>query len=551
MVVELNALIHQIKTDQHQREHSKIDESLPFCIVNSNDDNHGQSTTDLGGQFLHSQLLIDCLIKMKSTDKDKSELITLCKQRYTQNPAELKIVEEFEREYSSKRVVWWYTRDSFVYKILNKALRKETIHLLFLFRFVIHDLEEHLKANKCSSAVRVYRAQFMSNDEIQMFKNSLGECIAINSFFSTSTDRQTAKLFISLGGNSHDVQPVILEIDADPQLDNIKPFSNIISHSYYPEEKEVLFMIGSIFRIMNIDRDKDGLLIIRMKLCSLNDNHLKLLFQHMQKKPKGGWTNLLDFGDLLKDMGKLDDAEKYFLRYLHKLPDDHKDIASCYHRLGSVATAKGDYESSLEWHNKSLQVKMRILKADDPSIASNHLSIGNVYKEKKDYTHAMQSYENALAIYKPAQGEDHPNVAICMVNIGRVYRDQCKYPEALELFQRVLFIREKCLPVDHVDLGQAHQSIGKTYRSMQDYDLALSHYNLSLKIYRKSLPPQHSDIASILGNIGLVYENKGDFQQALSYFEKEAAIYRHPSHSGQSEAAQVEKDIRRVSSKLK
>lgn len=543
--------MHRIKTDQHQREHSKIDELLPFCIINSNDNNHEQSTTDLGGQFLHSQLLIDCLIKMKSTDKDKNELIALCKQRYLQNPAELKIVEEFEREYSSKRAVWWYTRDSFLHKILNKALRKETIHLLFLFRFVIHDLAEHLKANKCSSAVRVYRAQFMSNDEIQMFKNSLGECVAINSFFSTSTDRQQARSFISLSGNSYDIQPVILEIDADPQLDNIVPFSDIRSHSYYPEEKEILFMIGSTFRIMNIERDKDGFLIIRMKLCSLNDNHLKSLLQHMQKKLEGGSTNLLDLGNVLKDMGKLDDAETYFLRCLHGLPDNHKNIASCYRGLGSVLRLKGDYESSLKWHNKSLQAKIRILKADDPSIARSHTSIGNVYSDKKDYTHAMQSYENALVIYKSVHGEDHPNVAICMVSIASVYQHQCKYPEALDLFQKVLSIREKCLPVDHVDFGQAHQSIGNTYRSMQDYDLALSHYNLSLRIYRKSLPPHHSDITSILESIGLVYEGKGDFKQALSYFEKAAAIYRHPSYSGKSKGAQVEKDIQRVSSKLK
>ena len=69
VIVELDELIHRIQTDQHQRKHNKIDESLPICIINSNDVDHGQSTTELSGQFLHSQLLIDCLIKMKSTCK--------------------------------------------------------------------------------------------------------------------------------------------------------------------------------------------------------------------------------------------------------------------------------------------------------------------------------------------------------------------------------------------------------------------------------------------------------------------------------------------------
>ena len=49
--------------------------------------------------------------------------------------------------------------------------------------------------------------------------------------------------------SSDNIEQVLFEIDADPQLDNIKPFSNITSFSYFPNEEEVLFMIGSIFRL--------------------------------------------------------------------------------------------------------------------------------------------------------------------------------------------------------------------------------------------------------------------------------------------------------------
>jgi len=99
VIVGLDELIHRIQTDRHQRKHNKIDESLPICIIYPNDVGHGQSTTDLSGQFLHSQLLIDCLINMKSNANDKRELISLCKQRYEGSSMELKNVKEFEREY--------------------------------------------------------------------------------------------------------------------------------------------------------------------------------------------------------------------------------------------------------------------------------------------------------------------------------------------------------------------------------------------------------------------------------------------------------------------
>ncbi|CAM4852394.1 unnamed protein product, partial [Rotaria magnacalcarata] len=86
----------------------------------------------------------------------------------------------------SNQAVWWYTRDSFVYRLLNKALRVQNIDLLFLFRFFIRDIEVQLKQYQCSSLVRVYRGQLMSTDELDQLKMSLGEYISVNSFFSLS-----------------------------------------------------------------------------------------------------------------------------------------------------------------------------------------------------------------------------------------------------------------------------------------------------------------------------------------------------------------------------
>ncbi|CAF4183835.1 unnamed protein product, partial [Rotaria magnacalcarata] len=93
---------------------------------------------------------------MKPNLTDKNELINLCQKFYENNPKELSLVREFEQNYSSNQAVWWYTRDSFVYRLLNKALRVQNIDLLFLFRFFIRDIEVQLKQYRCSSLVRVY-----------------------------------------------------------------------------------------------------------------------------------------------------------------------------------------------------------------------------------------------------------------------------------------------------------------------------------------------------------------------------------------------------------
>jgi hypothetical protein len=58
-----------------QKSRIKFEESLSLNILD-------RSSTSLNGEFLHSQLLIDVLLRMKPNEKDKRDLIALCKNEY-------------------------------------------------------------------------------------------------------------------------------------------------------------------------------------------------------------------------------------------------------------------------------------------------------------------------------------------------------------------------------------------------------------------------------------------------------------------------------------
>ena len=250
--MQLEAIVTQILTDQAIRVRNKVDEPLSINIFNTTNEKE-QSTNEINGQFVYSQLLIDCLLRMPSTSTDKDELIDLCKKQYKDNATELAIIVEFERDYSSNRALWWYTRESFLYRLLNKALRVHNIDLLFLFRFFIRDLRRQLEQLQCQTAIHVYRGQVMSNDEFQSLKNSIGQFITMNSFLSTSLDRRLALSFLTSSTASDDLQRVLFEIEIDPTLPSIKPCANITSHSFFTDEQEVLIMLGSIFRLKSIN----------------------------------------------------------------------------------------------------------------------------------------------------------------------------------------------------------------------------------------------------------------------------------------------------------
>ncbi|UJR19735.1 hypothetical protein I4U23_022869 [Adineta vaga] len=502
IIFQLNDLITQIQSDQIRRIQNKVDEPISINIFNTNAD-YGQSTGKLNGQFVDSQLLIDSLLRMKSNLTDKNDLMALCQREYYNNDTQLAIVREFEQNYTSDRSLWWYTRETFLYRLLNKALREQNIDLLFLFRFFIRDIERELNQYRCSSSLLLYRAQLMSNKELQVLQDSIGQLISMNSFLSTSINRSLATFYLGESIVNDDLQRVLFEIDADCTKEGVKPFANISLLSNFPqEEEEVLMMLGSIFRLNNISYDETQGWIIRMTLRSDNDHDLKTIFDHMKNQLAGGGeTNLPSFGHVLRDMGKFDDANKYYHRLLNELPNDHADIEICYHALGRVAHEKGDYDSSLEWHEKSLAIMQQTLKSNHPDIAKAYNSIGNAHRKKLDFQRALESYGNALMIVKQAFGEDHTKVAYGLGNMGLVYHLEKKHSEALDCHQKGVTILEKHLPADHPDLGKSHNNIGEAYYSLGYYDLALKHYRLALEIFQKSLPPQHPSTTHVLNNI--------------------------------------------------
>ena len=122
MIMQLDVLIEKTRSDHGRQSSNKVDESLVFEIFNSSVSSE-QSTTGLNGQFVHSQLLIHCLLRMKEAATDKDDLISLSKKEYKNNKDELAVIREFQENYSSDRVLWWYTRESFLYRTVNKARR--------------------------------------------------------------------------------------------------------------------------------------------------------------------------------------------------------------------------------------------------------------------------------------------------------------------------------------------------------------------------------------------------------------------------------------------
>ena len=181
---------------------------------------------------------------------------------YSDNEAALAEIEIFLQTYDSNRAVQWYTCDSFLFRLVNKVLRSSDVEMMFKMRYFLTDLYAQLDGlykQTCTLYCRsdkenLYRGQLMSKSEFEHFKQLQGHIISINTFLSTTTSLQIALAFASASLNNNDFIPIVFCIQTNPYVQHKRPYANISNFSMYRDEEEVLFAMGSLFRIQCIEK---------------------------------------------------------------------------------------------------------------------------------------------------------------------------------------------------------------------------------------------------------------------------------------------------------
>ncbi|UJR19896.1 hypothetical protein I4U23_023029 [Adineta vaga] len=370
---DLDELISRIGEDHDIQK--KVDEPLPIHIFTAGA-GAGQSTMGVNGQFVFSQVLIDCLLRLKSNETDQTELIDCCQTEYKGNKMELENLREFQTKYTSGQVLSWYTKETFFYKTLNAALRKQNIHMIFLFRKFISDIHQELKKYQSEKILTVYRGQMMTKEELKIV--NYGKAVS----------------FLNFTRSSDSLERVLFEIKADPKMVTSKPFADISKHSDYHGEAEVLFMIGSIFRLESIERNDIHIWVIKMSLSSDEEHGLKQVLAYMKGQIESGETNLRTLGKVLWKMGKFDLAEKYFVRLLKERDSTDPLNSILYEELGELAALRGDYDQSIQWHQKFLRLKN-----------SKETDEKNTMNETMNTTTSTSSTTTSVKSENPADGE--------------------------------------------------------------------------------------------------------------------------------------------------
>ncbi|CAF4626140.1 unnamed protein product [Rotaria socialis] len=520
------------------------EDALNICIFDKGKTHKNLSTDNASHVWF--QLVIETLLRMKHTQDSRLDMIKLWKEICQESKTEEGLIKDFQENYTPDSAIYWYTRESGIYRILNKALRTEDFDAVYAFRSILTDIYLQLMsihkemASENKSPFRVYRGQFLSEDELAALKKSCGQTISMNSFLSTTASYEIALAFVSAKKPNKGYFPVLFEITVDPSCQS-PPFAEVSSFSMFCEESEVLFMSGCAFRLSKIESNSDriNLTKIYLELCDDRENGLKDFSDYM-KSQMGSETTLTSLGELLYKMGNRDQAESFLDRVNSERSDS--DDTTGLTALGFIALDQENYDKATECFAKVLNYRKTFLPPKALPLGYAHNNIGLLYDEMREYLKALTHFKAALNIFSfslindnpmigkvygnlanvygetqqtdqclaymlkaldimtKAHGDRHEDTAACYNNLGTYYRDQKMYNEALKNHKKAIMIRETVLPKDHLDIAQSYNNIGVVYEGMNEFDTAANYYKLSLDIKRTRLGKSHSSYKITLQN---------------------------------------------------
>jgi hypothetical protein len=487
-------------------------------------------------EFLYSKVLRDVLLEDK--EFSRSEMITFCQQKYADNPTELNRVEEFEEYYRSENAIFWFTRDTFLYRLLNRALRNQEIETLYSIRYFIKDLHLRLKErynSQLSSSTAfcekdtIYRGQLMDNEEFdKKIRSNVGGFFSISSFLSTTRDRCLALVFAGNSGpnGASKEQCVLFEIPIDISIDKFS-YADIANESAFGEaEKEVLFTMGTIFRIISVTRENnEGVWIVQLKISDEEDTHLNKISSIIKKDITEPYKPLIKLIRIMCRMQYLKEAEHFSLLALEdkSITSDFDLLSLIYYQLGIIYKSTEKTNQAIAYFKKTLNIKLENnVSRTDPSLSNLYTNLGTVYEDIGDYDCAHTYHNLALKVLSDSETGNQADLAIKYSNIASICRKKEYYLQALQNYTNCLEIELEILPSNDKKILITKNNIGVVHIQLENYNKAIEHFQEIFQTEQNLSEYSSTNLflAITFWNLACAFYQQRQLAEALNYFRK-------------------------------
>ncbi|UJR08781.1 hypothetical protein I4U23_013037 [Adineta vaga] len=427
-----------------------------------------QKASTATSEWYHLFLLVICH-RCNDMKQSYREMFTECRAYYKNNPRMVRAVDRFAQRYKSENAIREYTRDGFLYRIINHALRTHDIPTIRKFSPFIHDIYSQLlkiyrkySHSKEKSIRAVYREQYPSLDELTYLRSivkSRHPIIKLMTFSSTSLDPNIALDFMF---PIPDRIPCLFEIIiTDSCYDQqgrrshyTQVFANISSISVMPDEQEVLFSPMANFRVKfvgdpTIQSDRPWVSIVLELVLHLGGiytvSYLNIMNRvEVEKDPKY-YTDILDMLQA-NAIDKLHFKQTNWQYWWNELIKQWRTVKA---REEPILLIFYDcFIDNKYWLRKAVELRKNIHRSGR-QLDLNYSTFLTLFKQFQGSQYIPTKW---IALYEdymePFCIKNSKEVIECLLLAGRTYETICDWDRALECYQKGLQLdsqNEHCL----------------------------------------------------------------------------------------------------------
>jgi tetratricopeptide (TPR) repeat protein len=199
----------------------------------------------------------------------------------------------------------------------------------------------------------------------------------------------------------------------------------------------------------------------------------------------------------------------------------HKNIATSYNNLGLCYANKSSNNIAIEYYKKALKIFLQSGKRNS-NVATIYNNLGLSYGSMGLNVEAIEYFKKSIAIDTDIHGPEFPKIAFN--NLGSTFREMGDFPKAICYIEKSLKSHIHLYGKNHLSLVHPYYNLAKCFEEKREFKQALELHQKCLAIEIKNLGSEHIDLASTYHNIGETHIEEGEYQQALDSYQKCLAI---------------------------
>lgn len=533
-------------------------DSVPISCFNLNGDIDKMNWSLLEPSFMHIQLMISTFLTMKSDDGSLADLVNYCRTTVPLSSCVLDSIDEFQRDYTPSKVIWWYTRKCVAYRMLSQALRLVQVDAIVHMRFFICDLYRQIQKlhkeqhKRCfDQPFTVYRAQRLRKIDFDKLKSNQGGFLSFQNFFSASKTKDMPLLLLESNVETESgLYGVLFTITVDPQMKSTL-FADIHEINDIEDEAGILFSIQTVFRIeniVNIDRQA-RIFEVFLSLTHDDDQRLRAIQTTIEREIMG-LTCIRRIADLFIRMEQPDILETLYGNILKQTSEHDEERIECHYYLAFVKNIQGNRKQATYHLRRALSLAQKYLSQNNPKLAAVYSSIAVSYERMGEYASSLFFYEKAVDLQQQLIPENPSDRAGFYNSIGLAYETMGKDSKALTFYEKAIDLQQKRLPFNHPYLAVCFSNVGLMYENLRNKSKASLFHEKANRIHQMVVGANYDQLGLFYHNMATIYKNLGRYPKALSLLRKVMSFQQRKFSSNYVQSVNLYNDIAFVHYKL-